>query len=632
MKLLSTYRHFLVLILLLAGKPLLAQQTIQPPQSSDSERVIQIIQGKSLRQKTVDSGFVIEMIAGNVHLKEGITLFDCDSAVIYHHTNMMEAFGNVHINQNDSVNTYSQHLLYVANDRVAFLDKDVKLIQNKGTLYTQNLRYDLKTNIADYSNGGKVVNGKTVLTSDNGRYYADTKDVDFKNHVHLIDPKYDIVTDSMLYNTQTQLATFITDTHIKSKNGGDIFTKEGTYDLTNGKGYFGARTIFKDSTRTYVSDNSAYDEKSKIFQLEGNAVIRDSVNGYIILGNQIFLNQNNNTFLATRKPVLIITGKDGDSTYIAADTLFSGLAKKDTVKPVATATANSKYNKQTKGPLKTGIAKTDSLNATIAKADSLKTNAPLMAADSLKADSLKIELAKNDSLNKPAIAIQTDSLKPKVSANEIVKTDSIKMDTLKKTTVIHASANASDSVRYFLGFHHVRIFNDSLQAVSDSLYYSTEDSTFRLFQNPLVFANHSQISGDTIFLYTKNNKPARLYVFNNGMMINHPNPDMYNQITGRTINGYFKDGQLDYMRAKGTPAESVYYPQSEDSSYIGMNRSKGDVIDIYFLNKEVNKVKFINDVDGTLYPLRQIPPDQKYLKNFKWQDERRPKNKLELFE
>ena len=86
------------------------------------------------------------------------------------------------------------------------------------------------------------------------------------------------------------------------------------------------------------------------------------------------------------------------------------------------------------------------------------------------------------------------------------------------------------------------------------------------------------------------------------------------------------------MRIKGSPAESVYYIQDKDSAYIGMNRASGDVIDIFFSKSEVKKVKFINDVHGVLHPVKQIPDDQKFLKNFKWQDSRRPKNKLELFE
>ena len=193
-------------------------------------------------------------------------------------------------------------------------------------------------------------------------------------------------------------------------------------------------------------------------------------------------------------------------------------------------------------------------------------------------------------------------------------------------------ASSDTSVRYFLAFHHVRIYNDSLQAVSDSLHYSTSDSTFKLFGQPVVWNEKTQITGDTIYMFTERQKAKRLYVFNNGIIINQANAGMYNQVAGRTLNGYFVNGAIDYVRVKGSPAESIFYPQDNDSAFIGMNRSSGDVIDIYFVKKELNKVKFVNNVDGTLYPLRQIPTDQKQLKNFIWLDSRRPKNKAELFE
>ena len=65
------------------------------------------------------------------------------------------------------------------------------------------------------------------------------------------------------------------------------------------------------------------DNKSGNAQMEGNAIIKDSAGGYIVFANQIFLNKKNNSFLATRKPVLIIKQKN-DSIYVAADTIFSG--------------------------------------------------------------------------------------------------------------------------------------------------------------------------------------------------------------------------------------------------------------------------------------------------------------------
>jgi hypothetical protein len=116
------------------------------------------------------------------------------------------------------------------------------------------------------------------------------------------------------------------------------------------------------------------------------------------------------------------------------------------------------------------------------------------------------------------------------------------------------------------------------------------------------------------------------------MIVNKTKEGLYNQIAGRTLNGYFVDGNIDYVRIKGSPAESIFYPQDDDSAYIGMNRSSGDVIDVFFVKKEVSKVIFVNDVNGTLFPFKDIPADKKELRGFKWLDNRRPKNKLELFE
>jgi hypothetical protein len=197
--------------------------------------------------------------------------------------------------------------------------------------------------------------------------------------------------------------------------------------------------------------------------------------------------------------------------------------------------------------------------------------------------------------------------------------------------VIDLSATR-DSIRYFIAFHHVRIFNDSLQAVSDSLHYSTEDSTFKLFKDPVCWNNRTQVNGDTIYLFTQNQKARRLYVYNNGLVINRTKEGLFNQMGGRTLNAYFNDGTIDNIRVKGSPAESIFYPQDDDSAYIGMNRTSSDVIDIFFINKELNKVKFVNNVNGTMYPFKQVPLEIKYLTNFEWKEKRRPKNKLELFE
>ena len=601
------------------------------PSANDSIRVIQIVQGKNLRNKFIDSATTLQTIAGTVILKEGNTIFSCDSATINKLTNVMEAFGNIHINQKDSIHTYSQYLKYIGESRMAYLKKEVRLTDKKGTLYTQDLEYDLKTNIGKYTNGGRVVNGKTVLNSKDGVYYADTKDVYFKKEVHLVDPKYDIKSDSLLYNTQTQLVSFITATYIKSKDGGDIFTSSGTYDLKNGKAFFGNRSIIKDSTRTYVADKVAYDEKLGIAQLEGNAIIKDSVNGYSVLGNQIFANKNNQSFLATRKPVLIFKGEGNDTTFIAADTLFSGVIKLDSTGKKIMLQKDTLHKTMVVDALSDSITEygvPDSLAKKIVFKNAVVANNEKQFSDSFNAKlsaAVGIEKVNTTATDSSITQLPTHVLETTTAIASTAKNEKIKRD-----TSIHIKTDSS--IRYFLAFHHVRIFNDSLQAVCDSLFYSSEDSIFRMYNDPLVFSNKTQIAGDTIHLYTKNKKAERVYVFENSIVINEVAPQLYNQVGGRTMNGYFKDGALDYMRVKGSPAESIFYPKDEDSAITGMNRAKGDLIDVFFVDKAVNKVKFVNDVDGTMYPLRQVPDDQKYLKRFKWLESRRPKNKLELFE
>jgi lipopolysaccharide export system protein LptA len=636
-----TYKHFFFFIIFGAYSLLAKAQVVLQPQAPDTLRIIQILQGNSLREKLIDSATSLQTLAGAVMMREGSTTFTCDSATINKRTNIMEAFGNIHINQSDSIHTYAQYLRYVGADRVAFLKKDVRLTDKKGTLYTQELEYDLKTNIGKYKGGGRVVNGKTILTSNEGVYYGDTKDVFFKKNVLLKDPKYDIRSDSLQYNTQTQMATFITGTYIKSKNGGEIYTTAGNYDLKKGKAFFGNRSVIKDSTRTYVADNIAMEEANGIAQLEGNAVIRDSANGYTIMGNQIFANKKDQSFLATRKPILIFVGEKNDSTFIAADTLFSGVIKldnnekkielqTDTLKKEMVVSAETvSDNKDSARIFEEMLLPTTTKDSTFEKPlNTLSGNGLLkrpMEKDSAQPQNLEpLQNVKDSSTAQDSISFVNSTSATTKKANATAS------EIIRKDTAINLAKDTA--IRYFQAFHKVRIFNDSLQAVCDSLFYSSEDSVFRLFQNPLVFSRKTQIAGDTIHLFTKNKKASRVYVFENGIIINELNKQMYNQVGGRTMNGYFKEGAIEYMRVKGSPAESIFYPQDDDSAYTGMNKCHGDLIDVYFIDKAVNKIKFINEVDGILYPLRQIPAEEKYLKKFKWLDSRRPKNKLELFE
>ena len=629
----SFIKLYLSLFFIISSFVSLAQK-----QPADSTQEFEIIRGPSMRSIKIDSLTTLQTIAGGAIIKQKGTIFKSDSLAINPVTHIVEAFGNVEINQGDTLFTYGQYLKYLGLEKMAYMKKNVKLTDKKSTLFTQDLDYNLGSGIGNFYNGGKVIEGKNIITSVNGTYYADTKDVYFKQNVKADGPKNKIRADSLLYNMQTKIATFISKTNIKNADV-EINTTQGTYDLNTNNAFFTSRTTVKDSSgRIYVANNMALEDKTGNAQMEGNAVVIDTANNFVILANQIFLNKKNNSFLATRKPVLIIKQKN-DSTYVAADTIYSGInlkveandrtiindssARKSLVQSnlIKKISVNDSADLQKRLIIDTVLNKKDTV--AIAEKENIVDSAKILKPLKINVDSIKLKPGP------PGVPIEKDSI--------IIKKDSsIKVDTTAKILSREDSVklkNENDStLRYFIAFHHVRIFNDSLQSVCDSLFFSAKDSVFRLYKDPVIWNGHSQVTGDTIFLFTKNKQPSRFYAFYNSMVINRTYEGFYNQVTGKTTNGYFIDGKIDYARVRGSQAESIWYMQNDDSAYVGMNRAAGDVLDLYFRNQELKKVLYINDIKGNLYPMRQIPADQKELKGFQWLDSRRPKNKLELFE
>ena len=534
---------FLIFSFLLEGLSAQVPVPVSGSSPGDSMLNVEILPGvRKLEFRKINDSVQIQILAGNVKLRQGNSYFSCDSCVINNATRTFEAWGNVHINDSDTANIYSSHLRYLMDPRIAYLDGGVRLTDGKGTLTTPSLEYDMTTDIGTYLRGGTVVNKKTVLTSREGYYYAGLKDVYFKQNVELKDPGYNIKTDSLLYNTQTQVARFIAYTIIRDSSGRTIETSEGYYNLATGRAEFGGRPVIKDGKVTITANQIINDDSSGISHARGNVVIVDTAQGTTIIAGEVYRDNKRDRTLATRKPLMIIK-QDDDSIYVAADTLFT------------------------------------------AKLSDLRQG--------------------------------RDSV--------------VQKDTLQGVQVVTADSNKDSTNRYFEAYRNVRVFSDSLQSVSDSLFYSFRDSTFRLYQDPVVWAKKSQITGDTIHLFTKNKKPDKLDVFENSFMANELEPGVYNQVKSTRMDAWFSQGEIDSVRANGQ-AECIYYIQDDDSAYTGINESKSDIMDIYFQEKELFKVVFRSSVSGTIWPMSYKTPDEMRLQGFRWMEARRPKSKYELFE
>jgi lipopolysaccharide export system protein LptA len=424
-----------------------------------------------------------------------------------------------------------------------------------------------------------MVNKKTTLTSTEGNYYGDTKDIYFYKNVLLVQPDGTIKTDSLQYNTSTEVSTFISPTVIKDKKGLTIKTREGFYDIKKKIANLYKRSIIEDSTFSITADEIAIDSLNGLSEFRGNAVYRskDKEQGFDMIANNIKTNNKRSTIMATQIPLLIIK-QGADSIFITADTLFSGRVidllktkKIPNVRPV---------------PVDTSIKK------------------------SVLNDTIKVATATKSPIKKGA------------TKNAV---DSIKLKTVSTPPI-------DSTLKYFEAYKNVKIFSDSLQAVGDSLFFSGSDSVFRLFNNPIIWAQENQISGDTIYLFLKNKRPERLYVFENALSISKVDSSNYfNQVRGNSINALFDStGQVHFLTAKGS-AENIYYAQDEQKGFVGVNKNSCDLIEINFTDGKPKRVKFINNLEGGLLPMRgKTKHDELKLKSFNWQDKLRPKSKFDI--
>ena len=115
--------------------------------SQEKKRVDILQAGSLIQSKDIANA---KRLIDDVILKHEDILIYCDSAYKYDNSNRVDAFGNVHINQADTLHLYADKIYYNGNISFASAIKNVRLVNKTATLYTDTLDYNLETKIAYY--------------------------------------------------------------------------------------------------------------------------------------------------------------------------------------------------------------------------------------------------------------------------------------------------------------------------------------------------------------------------------------------------------------------------------------------------------------------------------------------------
>ncbi len=257
-------------------------------------------------------------LIGNVSFKHENAIMYCDSAYLYPE-NALDAFGNVHIQQGDTLNLYGQFLKYNGNTKKAELTKDVKLIDKDITLTSNFLNYDLSNDLAYYTGSGKIVSKENTLTSENGYYYAKTKDFFFKRNVKLVNPDYIVNCDTLKYNTLSEIAYFLSPTWIVSKEN-TIYCENGWYDTRKNIAQFNKNAKLTNPKQQLKGDSLYYNRNKGYGKAIRNIEVRDTSENIIITGDLgEYFEMEDNSIVTGH--ALLIQVYDKDSLFLHADLL-----------------------------------------------------------------------------------------------------------------------------------------------------------------------------------------------------------------------------------------------------------------------------------------------------------------------
>jgi hypothetical protein len=181
-------------------------------------------------------------------------------------------------------------------------------------------------------------------------------------------------------------------------------------------------------------------------------------------------------------------------------------------------------------------------------------------------------------------------------------------------------------IAFLWGSKRVRLFRKDMQMVSDSLAYTDLDSLLRLYTDPIFFnEGNKQYSADSIFLSIRNRTVEKANLLSNAFITIQEDAKSYDQIRGAEMVAYFDStSALTRFDALGGAA-SIFY-LVEQNALATVNKVESKMIYATFKDGDIERMYYYDNPKNDGYPTVQLPEEDRQLKGFRWEPERKPQS------
>ena len=442
-------------------------------------------------------------------------------------------------------------------------------------MYCDSACFYEKTNSLEAFDNVKMEQGDTLfLYGDYLFYDGNTQIAKVRNNVRMENRTTTLTTDSLNYDRIANLGYFF--------DGGTLMDEEnvltsdwGEYSPATKMSVFNYEVELVNPQFTLTSDTLRYNTATKIANIVGPSDI-DSDENHIYSELGYYYTQQGQAELLNRSVL-----SNGGKTMVG-DSLFY-----DRNKGVGEAFYNVEF--------------VDTINKNMLTGNYCYYNQKVGRAFATD-EAMAVDFSQGDSL--------------------FIHADTLQMFTFNLDT---------DSVfREARAYHKVRFYRSDVQGVCDSLVFSAKDSCLTMYRDPILWNKRQQLLGEQIMIYMNDSTIDWAHIQNQALSVERLDSANYNQVTGKEMKAFFKNGEMNQVDVIGS-VRLVYYPMEKDSTYIGMNISETSQLSMFIENRKLKKMIMSPKSNGTLYPMSQIPSDKKRLDNFAWFDYVRPLSKNDIF-
>lgn len=534
-------------------------------------------------------------MSGDVVLYQDSSFFFCDSAVLI--GDWVTARGNIMIQQGDSLRIFADSLEYDGQSRVARLFGDVVLDHKGRQLFTDTLNYDLGSRVASYETGGLLVTEETRLRSRGGFYRVREELAFFRDSVQVAGEDFDLTADSLYFAAEAQRALFAGPTVIEM-DGRTIYCEGGYYDIRGSAAVFSQNARYRSADERVRADSILVWPDEKEFELVGQAYYRKGED--VAEADRIYHSDSTE-----------VTELRGDAYFRQSGQAVRGDYIYHDGKTGAIRTSG-----------RTVIAdSTRSLSAERVDFNE-KTGEGIAVGRVIFADSVERWELDCDSL---VYREREGYVRAMGSRRPLMKFD-VDGDTMylsADTILSYGDTSLTDTGRLLLAYRDVRLFKSDLQGLSDSMAYSTVDSLFSFFRNPIMWADTTQFEGDTIRIFLREKRIDRMLLRRNSFIIESPDLHFFNQIKGTWVTAYFHENEISRVLVEGN-AESIYYGRDDSGAYIGVNQSVSSNFWVHFHERKIDRIVFLQQPKASLIPMKSAISQPPRLEGYDWRLGLRP--------